>query len=241
MLPIRELSPSPIPFFFFFYFSRCKVDAHLGRHDHSPPNHKTPSTVYSAYAETQLTIRCNETKYCEPPGRFQDQPSIISAAACRAADLTLTPKRETAKVPAAKAAADFAPKGYNCSARSLSEAPHAAPAWEVGAFSFHRTWVAVRAELNASSGFQDEVSFTLRNTATDSDWPYADQERTCWAATDIGRPMDGKAMAGCGGPQASNRMFAFDPDTGLLRLSSDWNCDGKDAAHAYGGSPFSCT
>jgi len=150
---------------------------------------------------------------------------------CTTPDLTLSPTTKAAyQVTKQQADEAFKPRGYNCSGRSLGENGQA-PAWEIAGFRFTRTWVGATEAGGADGAFADEVNFTYRSTATDSDWPVSEQDRTCRAQTVPGIMFDGKAPLWCASFQMLDRAFWFDFNASTLSLGQQWSCDGLDLQH----------
>jgi len=150
---------------------------------------------------------------------------------CTTADLTLSPVTKAVyKVTKQQAYEEFKPRGYNCSGRSLGEGGRP-PTWEITGFRFNRTWIEGEGAADAGA-FMDEAEFTYHSTATDSDWPVSEQDRTCYAQTLPGAAFDGKVPLVCAAFQMRDRAFRFDFNASTLSLNQEWSCDGVDLLHS---------
>ncbi|KAH8897806.1 hypothetical protein GQ53DRAFT_818071 [Thozetella sp. PMI_491] len=187
---------------------------------------KTKATTFSVWGETTVRFNCDQIRSCYPASSPDEQPSIGFRDNCSLPAYTLMPnKTVTTSIAPDRARSLFTPRGYNCTARSLGS--QGVPSWEVGGFTFNRTWTT------EWDRFQDEAGFMYNNTAINSEWPMIDGDRECYDQSSLGAPLfDGSWQLHCLSGIRDVINFRFDYSRSLLTISQVWGCDGMDKAHA---------
>ncbi|KAL1864491.1 hypothetical protein VTK73DRAFT_5862 [Phialemonium thermophilum] len=207
--------------------------------------------IYSAYGEANFPLKCNETRSCVPPGPYDSKPKPTKVVYdfCRADDLRIVPSHsERWRVPKADAVAEFQPRGYNCSSKSLEAVGKYG--WDITGFTLNKTYVPPSPLRNASGDYTDVLEFFYNNTATDNDWPRNTGWRQCLYITDdASGTLDGETQLTCAMSfEPFTLAFRFDNKTSTLSLSQSWTCDGVDSGHTNvftavgtGQLPVACT
>ena len=145
---------------------------------------------------------------------------------CAADEVTLQPTNLTTySVSKQQAVAEFTPRGYNCSIRSLD--PTTKPVWKLTDLTVNRT---IHLTGNMTH-VQDEAGFWYNNTARDSDPPMSLQRHGCIEKSGVGPRFDGSTELLCPGLDEWVPTWYFNYNTSTLTMVQDWACDGVDMFH----------